>query len=145
MGSQGIRDGVQSEYEGSEIKRDASGTWIGLPDQKSLGRSRLLLVRMHVRFVESGGVSSIDLIVPFSSDTPLGVTVAVNHFSANVISGRRLPAPSFEFEVTHLSGSPILDHHGAIVVDGWVSSDNVDHRRRDFLPGVKFLASGSRP
>lgn len=66
---QAFGESVESDDEGGQIERHASGTSMGLPHQERLGRLGVLAGDCGL---EAGGVTGIDFVIPAAADTPFG-------------------------------------------------------------------------
>ena len=143
-GAESVGEVVEGDDEGRDVEGDAGGARVGFPDEGGLVVAAAARARAagDVGFV-AGGVAGVDLVVPAAADGPRGEAVFADDLAADLVSGGGFPAFGFEVEDAGFAGGPVLDFHGAVVVDGWVAGDDADDGGRDLLPGVEFLATTS--
>lgn len=136
---QAFRECVQRDHKWGQVERNARRTFMALPDQEGLGRLGVLSGHLGLK---TRRVTGVDLVVPSTTDTPLGRATGVNNLACYLVCGRSLPPSGLEVQITDLARRPVLNLHQPVVIHRGIPSDNSNDGRRDLLPGVELLAPG---
>ena len=138
-----VREIVEGDDEGRDVEGDAGGARVSFPDESGLVTAAACACAAgDVGFV-AGSVASVELVVPAAANGPRGVTVFADDFAADLMGGGSFPALGFEVKDAGLAGCPVLDFHGAVVVDSWVTGDDANDGGCDLLPGIELFTTTS--
>ncbi len=110
---------MESDDERGQVEWDIRGARVGFPDEEGLIGARFVqLSRFEFRVFEAWSQAGVDLVVPAAADAPFCLAVLACHLTVDLIRRRCFPAARLEIERADLASGPILDFHGAVVVNG---------------------------
>ena len=133
--------GIQGNHKRGQVEWNPLGTLVALPDQERLGRFWVL--SRHLR-LKSRGVAGIDLVIPSTTNAPLGRSAGIHDLACHLVCGCGLPTSWFEIQITNLTCRPVLDLHQSVVIHRRVSSDDAHDRGCNLFPSVELFTPGDR-